>query len=55
VWVPEALRELLGEAGVRNVAIYHLKDDIEAPEYVAEGVAELGARAARDALPRRGC
>jgi hypothetical protein len=32
----------LREAGVRNVAVYHLRDDIQAPEYVAEGVAELG-------------
>jgi len=43
-WVPEAIRELLREAGVRNAAVYHLKDDIQAPEYVAEGVAELGGR-----------
>jgi hypothetical protein len=41
-WVPEALGELLSEAGVRNPLIRHLKDDIQAPEYVAEGVAELG-------------
>ncbi|MCC6051512.1 MAG: hypothetical protein LM580_12440, partial [Thermofilum sp.] len=41
-WVPEALEELLSEAGVRNPLIRHLKDDIQAPEYVAEGVAELG-------------
>jgi hypothetical protein len=46
-WVPEALRELLSEAGVRNALIRHLKDDIQAPEYVAEGVAELGGREAR--------
>jgi hypothetical protein len=43
-WVPEALKELLSEAGVRNIAVYHLKDDIQAPEYVEEGVAELGGR-----------
>jgi len=41
-WVPEALGELLSEAGVRNPLIRHLKDDIQAPEYIAEGVAELG-------------
>jgi hypothetical protein len=41
-WVPEAIRELLREAGVRNPAVYHLRDDIGAPEYIAEGVAELG-------------
>ena len=40
-WVPEALKELLSEAGVRNTFIRHLKDDIDAPEYVADGVAEL--------------
>jgi hypothetical protein len=45
-WVPEALKELLSEAGVRNALIRHLKDDIDAPEYVAEGVAELGGREA---------
>jgi predicted nucleic acid-binding protein len=43
-WVPEVIRELLREAGVRNALIRHLKDDIQAPEYVAEGVAELGGR-----------
>jgi len=41
-WVPEAIEELLSEAGVRNPLIRHLKDDIQAPEYIAEGVAELG-------------
>jgi len=46
-WVPEALRELMSEAGVRNVAVYHLKDDIQAPEYVVDGVAELDGREAR--------
>ena len=46
-WVPEAIRELLSEAGVCNPLIRHLKDDIDAPEYVAEGVAELGGREAR--------
>ncbi len=40
-WVPEALKELLSEAGVRNALIRHLKDDIQAPEYVVEGVASL--------------
>ena len=30
-----------------RAAVYHLKDDIDAPEYVAEGVAELGGREAR--------
>jgi hypothetical protein len=43
-WLPEALRELLREAGVCNIAVYHLKDDIDAPEYVGEGVVELGGR-----------
>jgi len=46
-WVPEALKELLSEAGVCNALIRHLKDDIQAPEYVVEGVAELGGREAR--------
>jgi len=46
-WVPEAIRELLSEAGVRNPLIRHPRDDIQAPEYVAEGVAELGGREAR--------
>jgi hypothetical protein len=41
-WVPEAIEELLSEVGVRNAFIRHLKDDIDAPEYIAEGVAELG-------------
>ena len=40
--VPEALKELLREAGVRNPVVYHLRDDIDAPEYIAEGVAQLG-------------
>ena len=30
--VPEALKELLREASVRNALIRHLKDDIQAPE-----------------------
>jgi hypothetical protein len=46
-WVPEAIRELLSEAGVRNPLIRHPRDDIQAPEYVAEGVAELGGREVR--------
>jgi hypothetical protein len=46
-WVPEAIEELLSEAGVRNPAVYHLRDDIDAPEYIAEGVAQLGGREAR--------
>jgi hypothetical protein len=40
-WVPEALKELLSEAGVRNAAVYHLKDDVQLPEYLAEGIAEV--------------
>ena len=59
-WVPEALKELLSEAGVRNALIRHLKDDIDAPEYVARALA--GARLRRRlqvllpplSVPRRG-
>jgi len=50
-WVPEAIRELLSEAGVRNPLIRHPRDDIQAPEYVAEGVAELSGREARVTPP----
>jgi hypothetical protein len=38
--IPEALRDLLQEAGI-TAALYHLKDDVQLPEYIAEGIAEV--------------
>ena len=34
--IPQALREVLGECGVGLLGLYHLKDDVQLPEYVAE-------------------
>jgi len=34
--IPQVLREVLGECGVELLGLYHLKDDVQLPEYVAE-------------------
>jgi len=34
--IPSVLREMLRECGAKVVGLYHLKDDVQLPEYVAE-------------------
>jgi hypothetical protein len=34
--IPNALREIFEECGMELLALYHLKDDVNLPEYVAK-------------------
>ena len=32
--IPEAIRDILSKIGIENIEIYHLKDDVQAYEYI---------------------